>query len=72
MLNMHIMPTNIQIIQSKIYQIRWQRVMLDFDLAQLYETTTKALKQAVRRNIERFPEDFMFTVSFLWVTGHKL
>ena len=50
-------------IQSKIYEIRGQRVMLDFDLAELYQVETRALKQAVRRNIERFPEDFMFRLS---------
>lgn len=53
----------IQIIQNKIYEIRGQRVMLDSDLAELYKVETKALKQAVRRNIERFPEDFMFEIS---------
>ena len=47
-------------IQSKIYEIRGQRVMLDFDLAALYQVTTSALNQAVKRNIERFPEEFMF------------
>jgi len=47
----------LQIIQNKIYEIRGQRVMLDFDLADLYETETKRLKEAVRRNIERFPSD---------------
>ena len=51
-------------IQSKIYEIRGQRVMLDFDLAALYQVETRVLKQAVRRNIERFEgEDFMFTLS---------
>ena len=53
----------LQTIQSKIYEIRGQRVMLDFDLAALYQVETKVLKQAVRRNIERFPEDFMFEIS---------
>lgn len=52
-----------QPIQSKIYEIRGQRVMLDFDLAKLYQVETRALKQAVRRNIERFPEDFMFEIT---------
>ena len=47
-------------IQSKIHEIRGQQVMLDFDLAALYQVETKVLKQAVRRNIERFPEDFIF------------
>ncbi|MDR0824656.1 MAG: ORF6N domain-containing protein [Prevotella sp.] len=50
----------LSIIQSKIYEIRGSRIMLDFDLAELYQIPTKALKQAVRRNIGRFPEDFMF------------
>ena len=51
------------IIQSKIHALRGQRVMLDFDLSSLYEVPTKALNQAVKRNIERFPEDFMFQLS---------
>ena len=51
---------DLQLIQSKIYEIRGQRVMLDFDLAQMYGTETKVLKQAVKRNIKRFPTDFMF------------
>jgi hypothetical protein len=50
-------------IQTKIYEIRGQRVMLDFDLAELYEVETRALKQSVRRNIDRFPEDFMFQLT---------
>ena len=54
----------IQVIQSKIYEIRGQRVMLDFDLAELYQVETKRLKEAVRRNIERFEgDDFMFELS---------
>jgi len=53
----------IQLIQSKIYTFRGQRVMLDFDLAALYEVDTKRLKEAVRRNITRFPDDFMFELS---------
>ena len=53
----------LQVIQSKIYEIRGQRVMLDFDLAELYGTETSQLKRAVRRNIERFPEDFMFQLT---------
>lgn len=51
---------NLQIIQKKIYEIRGQRVMLDFDLAELYGVETRVLNQAVKRNIDRFPEDFMF------------
>ena len=50
----------IQTIQSKIYEIRGIRVMLDRDLAALYGVTTASLNQAVKRNIKRFPEDFMF------------
>ena len=50
----------IKAIQNKIYEIRGQRVMLDFDLAEMYGVETRALNQAVKRNIERFPEDFMF------------
>ena len=53
----------LQIIQNKIYEVRGQKVMLDFDLAKLYNVETKALKQAVRRNIERFPADFRFTMT---------
>ena len=54
---------DLQLIQSKIYEIRGQRVMLDFDLAQMYGTETKVLKQAVKRNIKRFPTDFMFELN---------
>ncbi len=50
-------------IQNLIYEIRGKKVMLDFDLAKLYQVETKALKQAVRRNIDRFPDDFLFTLS---------
>ena len=50
-------------IRNKIYEIRGQRVMLDFDLAALYEVPTKVLNQAVKRNAERFPEDFMFRLT---------
>lgn len=49
-----------QSIQNRIYEIRGERVMLDFDLATLYEVETRVLNQAVKRNIDRFPEDFMF------------
>ena len=55
---------NLQIIQNKIYEIRGQKVMLDFDLAELYNIETKVLKQSVKRNIKRFEgEDFMFELS---------
>ncbi len=53
----------IQSIQNKIYEVRGERVMLDFDLAALYEAPTKVLNQAVKRNIKRFPEDFMFRLT---------
>ncbi len=49
----------ITLIQNKIYEIRGQRVMLDFDLATLYRVETKALNRAVKRSIERFPERYM-------------
>lgn len=52
----------LELIQSKIYEIRGQRVMLDFDLAELYQVETRALNQAVKRNSDRFPSDFMFQV----------
>ena len=52
-----------QPIQSKIYEIRGQRVMLDRDLAVLYQVTTSALNQAVKRNSKRFPPDFMFQLT---------
>jgi len=47
----------------KIYVFRGQKVMLDFDLATLYEVATKVLNQAIKRNAERFPEDFMFRLT---------
>ena len=50
-------------IQNLIYEIRGYKVMLDSDLAMLYEVETKVLNQAVKRNIERFPEDFMFQLT---------
>ena len=53
----------LEIITQKIHEIRGYKIMLDFDLAELYETETRILKQAVRRNIERFPKDFMFELT---------
>ena len=50
-------------VESRIYLIRGKKVMLDSDLAELYETETKGLLQAVKRNLERFPEDFMFQLN---------
>lgn len=52
-----------QTIENKIYLIRGQKVMLDSDLAELYSITTKVFNQAVKRNLERFPEDFMFQLT---------
>ena len=54
------MDNELVVIENKIYEIRGTKVMLDFDLAELYGIENRTLKQAVRRNIERFPEDFMF------------
>lgn len=54
---------NSQIITHKIIEIRGHKVLLDFDLAELYNTETRTLKQAVRRNLNRFPEDFMFELT---------
>jgi hypothetical protein len=53
----------IQSVQNRIYEIRGERVILDFDLAALYEVETKVLNQAVKRNIKRFPKDFMFQLT---------
>ena len=53
----------IEIIQNKIFEIRGCKVMLDFDLALMYNIETKVFKQSVRRNINRFPEDFMFELT---------
>lgn len=54
---------DIVIIENKIYEIRGQKVMLDFDLAEMYGIETRVLNQSVRRNIERFPSDFMFQLN---------
>ena len=53
----------VEVIENKIYLIRGHKVMLDRDLAQLYDVETRALNQAVNRNIERFPADFMLTLT---------
>ena len=55
--------TEINLIQQKIHEIRGEMVMLDFDLALLYEVDTKVLNQAVKRNEQRFPIDFMFRLT---------
>ena len=57
------MSEELTIVQNLIYEIRGQKVMLDFDLARLYQVSTGALNQAVKRNIERFPADFMFRLT---------
>ncbi len=57
------MNSNLQLIQSKIYEIRGQKVMLDRDLAELYGVETRTLNQAIKRNKERFPIDFMFQLT---------
>lgn len=53
----------LQVIQNKIYEIRGYKVMLDFDLAEMYQVETRTLNQAVKRNITRFPPDFMFQLA---------
>ena len=55
--------TIMQSIQNRIYEIRGERIMLDFDLATLYEVETKVLNQSVKRNYKWFPEDFMFRLT---------
>ena len=55
--------TSAEVIQQKIFLIRGEKVMIDRDLAQLYGVETRVLNQAVRRNIERFPRDFMFSLT---------
>ena len=55
--------SNIEVIKHRIYEVRGLRVMLDRDLAELYNVETKVLNQAVKRNIVRFPEDFMFKLN---------
>lgn len=53
----------LELIKQKIFELRGLRVMLDYDLAELYRVETRALNQAVKRNIERFPDDFMFRIT---------
>ncbi|MEO6456423.1 MAG: ORF6N domain-containing protein [Ginsengibacter sp.] len=53
----------LQVIQQKIFELRDQKVMLDFDLAELYDVETKVLNQSVKRNFDRFPKDFMFRLT---------
>lgn len=56
-------PLTVDTIKTKIYEIRGQRVMLDKDLADLYQIETKRLKESEKRNIDRFPEDAMFQLT---------
>jgi len=53
----------LQLIQNRIYEVRGEKVMLDFDLAQLYEVETRVFNQAIKRNVESFPKDFMFRLT---------
>jgi hypothetical protein len=57
------LPVPVELIERRIYLIRGKKVMLAFDLAELYEVPTKRLNEAVRRNTKRFPEDFMFQLT---------
>src|SRR5262245_47240339 len=57
------LPSTVHLIEPRIYLVRDKKVMLDFDLADLYEVSTKALNQAVKRNRDRFPADFMFQLT---------
>jgi ORF6N domain len=52
-----------KLIQNKIYEIRGHKVMLDFDLAEMYEVATKVFNQSIKRSTNRFPPDFMFTLT---------
>src|SRR3989344_9282148 len=61
--NIQSLPVPIGIVERRIYLIRGQKVMLDSDLAELYEVSTKRLNEAVKRNRDRFPSDFMFQLS---------
>ena len=58
-----VQPISVDNIKTKIYEFRGQKVMLDFDLALLYQVEKKRLKEAVKRNIDRFPEDAMFVLT---------
>ena len=66
--------TDIEVIKHRIYKVRGQRVMLDRGLAELYGVETRVLNQVVKRNIDRFPKDFMFqlTAEEKIVCRHKL
>lgn len=62
---------DLQIIQNKIYEIRGQRVMLDRDLAEMYGVETKRINEAVKRNLKRFPDDFVFRINYQEFTNLK-
>ena len=64
-----VQPISVDNIKTKIYEFRGQKVMLDRDLAELYHVETKVLNQAVKRNIKRFPTDFMFQLKSQFVTS---
>ena len=53
----------LQLIQNRIYEVRGEKIMLDFDLAELYQVETRVFNQAVKRNIDSFPKDFMFRLT---------
>lgn len=57
------MGSEVILVQNLIHEIRGKKVMLDFDLAKLYQVETRSLNQAVKRNIKRFPPDFMFQIT---------
>lgn len=63
LVRLNLTPMQLIAIQKKIYEIRNCKIMLDFDLAELYETETKYVKRAVRQNLRRFPPDFMFELT---------
>jgi hypothetical protein len=62
-LNKSLSPVSVELIERRIYLIRGQKVMIDADLAELYEVPTKRFNQQVHRNLKRFPEDFMFQLT---------
>ena len=66
------LSASVQLIERRIYLIRGQKVMLDFDLAELYGVLTKRLNEQVTRNRKRFPEDFMFRLSRRLTDGTRL
>lgn len=63
MIDLNAASEDLMIVQDLIYEIRGQRVMLDFDLARLYRVETRSLNQTVKRNLKRFPLDFMFRLT---------